>query len=239
MQPLLISGNFASSLRNLESHPSEIRGTFPIAVLYFYCDHVAGLELIVNVWESWFPDTKFAVNGKGDTFTLLPYFRDTFCQVRLVSYKRGSCVLCPSFSHPLKRSQFLPCDRPHPPFHETYPLGGDAGTSLELLTCIEFLESRTVFAARRRLSNGDGKGWVAPAFRSLEALIGSLFSFPWSSLRWTSHASVRFDANRPAGSKVTERDGQTGIAQLPAPHFVRKWGGKDSYSQFMWTLEKK
>lgn len=78
----------------------------------------------------------------------------------------------------------------------------------------------------------------------------SLFSFPRSpSLRWTSHPSVGFDANGPVGSKVTERDRQTGIAQLPAPGFVRKQGGKDFYNfysyvnatkknQFLWKLEK-
>lgn len=123
MQPLLTSGNFARSLRNLESHPSEIWGTFPIAVLYFYCDHVAGLELIVNVWESWFSDTKFAVNGKGDTFTLLPYFRDTFCQVRLVSYKMGSCVLCPSFSPPIETFSVSSLWSSSPPFPWDLPAG--------------------------------------------------------------------------------------------------------------------
>lgn len=42
-----------------------------------------------------------------------------------------------------------------------------------------------------------------------------------------------------SGSKGTQRAGQVGVAQSPAPGFVRKQGGKDSYSQFTWTLWKK
>lgn len=124
---------------------------------------------------------------------------------RLLTYKMGSCVLCHSFSHSSKHSQFLP-----------YPyyclLGEDAGvrscgTSPELPTYMERLESLTTSAPWCHLSQRDGKSWAVPAFHSLEALV-DVFSALCRALPWTCHPSAGFDRNGPVGSKGTE--GQPG-----------------------------
>lgn len=52
-------------------------------------------------------------------------FRGAFYHERLISCQVGPVSSAP-FSHPLKHSQFLPCDRSHPLFHEIFPLGRDA-----------------------------------------------------------------------------------------------------------------
>jgi len=123
-------------------------------------------------------NSQWMANGILSPF--LPISEITFHQARLVSCKVGSCVLCPSFPHPLKHSQFLPYDHPRPLSRETRPLGGDAGsggagTSLALPACVEFSESLTTFAGSCWLSGGGGEGGAAPALHSVEALIGPLF----------------------------------------------------------------